>query len=115
MGHTPAITDTGVFTPDLFISNADLVAAFNAYDEAIAVGKCKTIKAIMRNAKRHKLQNTTGQGPVEHTAVADIKDRENRTCRSMNLYAVDYLNLDTTSATMRSRTLGTTFTLKSPV
>ncbi len=29
--HTPAITGTGVFTPEKFITNAELVTAFNAY------------------------------------------------------------------------------------
>ncbi len=45
--HTPAITGTGVFTPDQVITNAELVAAFNAYvdlynaenAEAIAAGE----------------------------------------------------------------------------
>ena len=31
--HTPAITGTGVFTPDQIITNDELVAAFNAYAE----------------------------------------------------------------------------------
>ena len=31
MTHSPAITGTGVFTPSEVITNAELVAAFNAY------------------------------------------------------------------------------------
>lgn len=49
--YTPAITGTGVFTPELTISNAELVVAFNAYAdkcnaenaEAIAAGEAEPI------------------------------------------------------------------------
>ncbi|TDK41258.1 beta-ketoacyl-ACP synthase III [Antarcticimicrobium luteum] len=47
--HTPAITGTGVFTPDEIITNAELVAGFNAYADrmnaenaaAIDAGQCE--------------------------------------------------------------------------
>lgn len=52
MAHTPAITGTGVFTPDQVITNAELVAAFNAYAdrknaenaEAIAAGEMEPME-----------------------------------------------------------------------
>ena len=50
--YTPAITGTGVFTPQNVITNAELVEAFNAYAdkqnaknaEAIAVGQFKYVE-----------------------------------------------------------------------
>ncbi len=50
--YTPAITGTGVFTPDNVITNAELVVAFNAYAdkknaenaEAIAAGRMEPIQ-----------------------------------------------------------------------
>ncbi|KUJ73360.1 3-oxoacyl-ACP synthase [Ruegeria marisrubri] len=50
--HTPAITGTGVFTPENVITNAELVAAFNAYAdkqnaknaEAIAEGRMEPMQ-----------------------------------------------------------------------
>jgi len=52
MSHIAAITGTGVFTPDNTITNAELVAAFNAYADranaenaaAIAAGEMETIE-----------------------------------------------------------------------
>ena len=37
----PAITGTGVFTPDQIITNDELVAAFNAYAEKIQCRACR--------------------------------------------------------------------------
>ena len=51
--HRPAITGTGVFTPELVITNAELVEAFNAYADkwnaenadAIAKGEALTMNS----------------------------------------------------------------------
>jgi beta-ketodecanoyl-[acyl-carrier-protein] synthase len=51
LSFTPAITGTGVFTPELSISNAELVVAFNAYadrfnaenKDAIAAGEIRAV------------------------------------------------------------------------
>ncbi len=52
MSHTPAITGTGVFTPEQIITNAELVATFNAWADlqnernadAIAAGRMEPIQ-----------------------------------------------------------------------
>lgn len=43
--HTPAITGTGVFTPDAVITNAELVAAFNAYADKTNAENAAAIEA----------------------------------------------------------------------
>lgn len=45
MTHTPAITGTGVFTPDQVITNAELVVAFNAYADRINAENADEIEA----------------------------------------------------------------------
>jgi len=43
--HTPAITGSGVFTPDEIITNAELVEAFNAYADRVNAENATTIAA----------------------------------------------------------------------
>ncbi|MHA6264973.1 beta-ketoacyl-ACP synthase III [Arenibacterium sp. CAU 1754] len=45
MTHIPAITGTGVFTPDQIITNAELVTAFNAYADRINAKNAEAIAA----------------------------------------------------------------------
>ncbi|MBV1895293.1 MAG: beta-ketoacyl-ACP synthase III [Rhodobacteraceae bacterium] len=45
MTYTPAITGTGVFTPDLTITNAELVTAFNAYADKFNIEHADAIAA----------------------------------------------------------------------
>ncbi|MBJ6370905.1 beta-ketoacyl-ACP synthase III [Sedimentitalea arenosa] len=51
--HTPAITGTGVFTPDLTITNAELVEAFNAYADRFNAENAAAIAAGEVEAKEH--------------------------------------------------------------
>ena len=51
--HTPAITGTGVFTPDEFITNAELVKAFNAYVDLYNTENATAIEAGEVEAKAH--------------------------------------------------------------
>ena len=51
MTHTPAITGTGVFTPPETITNAELVAAFNAYAERFNSENAEAIAAGRIEAK----------------------------------------------------------------
>ncbi len=53
MTFTPAITGTGVFTPELSISNAELVVAFNAYADRFNVENADAIAAGEIEAKTH--------------------------------------------------------------
>ncbi|MEP1353616.1 MAG: beta-ketoacyl-ACP synthase III [Tateyamaria sp.] len=53
MTFTPAITGTGVFTPELSISNAELVVAFNAYADRFNVENADAIAAGEIEAKAH--------------------------------------------------------------
>ncbi len=53
MSFTPAITGTGVFTPDLSISNAELVVAFNAYVDRFNAENAENIAAGEVEAKQH--------------------------------------------------------------
>jgi beta-ketodecanoyl-[acyl-carrier-protein] synthase len=50
---TPAITGTGVFTPELSISNAELVVAFNAYADRFNAENADAIAAGEIEAKAH--------------------------------------------------------------
>lgn len=43
--HTPAITGTGVFTPEQIITNAELVVAFNAYADRMNAENAAAIEA----------------------------------------------------------------------
>ena len=43
--YTPAITGTGVFTPDQVITNAELVTAFNAYVDLFNADNAAAIEA----------------------------------------------------------------------
>ena len=45
MAHTPAITGTGVFTPEEVITNAELVTAFNAYTDRMNAENAEAIAA----------------------------------------------------------------------
>ena len=51
--YTPAITGTGVFTPDQVITNAELVAAFNAYVDLYNAENAAAIEAGELDAKEH--------------------------------------------------------------
>ena len=51
--YTPAITGTGVFTPEKVITNAELVAAFNAYADRFNAENAATIAAGEIEAKEH--------------------------------------------------------------
>lgn len=51
--HTPAITGTGVFTPDHVITNAELVAAFNAYADAFNGENAEAIRNGEIDAIQH--------------------------------------------------------------
>ncbi len=53
MSYTPAITGTGVFTPELTITNAELVAAFNAYADKFNAENADAIAAGDIEAKAH--------------------------------------------------------------
>ncbi|WP_223420860.1 beta-ketoacyl-ACP synthase III [Tateyamaria pelophila] len=53
MSFTPAITGTGVFTPEHVISNAELVVAFNAYADKYNAENADEIAAGTRLAKAH--------------------------------------------------------------
>ena len=49
--HIPAITGTGVFTPDQIITNDELVEAFNAYAESYNAAHADAIAAGEVEAK----------------------------------------------------------------
>ena len=51
--HTPAITGTGVFTPENIITNAELVVAFNAYADLFNAQNAEEIAAGEVDAKEH--------------------------------------------------------------
>ncbi len=51
--HIPAITGTGVFTPDQIITNAELVASFNAYVDLFNADNAARIVAGEVAAKEH--------------------------------------------------------------
>ena len=51
--HIPAITGTGVFTPDQIITNAELVEAFNAYVDRFNAENAEAIAAGELEAKEH--------------------------------------------------------------
>ncbi|MEC7257581.1 MAG: beta-ketoacyl-ACP synthase III, partial [Pseudomonadota bacterium] len=53
MTHIPAITGTGVFTPEQSISNAELVAAFNAHADLFNAENAAAIAAGEVAAKEH--------------------------------------------------------------
>ncbi|MEP5632410.1 MAG: beta-ketoacyl-ACP synthase III [Tateyamaria sp.] len=53
MSFTPAITGTGVFTPEMSISNAELVVAFNAYADRYNAENADAIAAGELDAKAH--------------------------------------------------------------
>ena len=53
MTHIPAITGTGVFTPEQSISNAELVAAFNAHADLFNTENAAAIAAGEVTAKEH--------------------------------------------------------------
>lgn len=53
MTHTPAITGTGLFTPEQTITNAELVKAFNAYADSFNQEHADAIAAGEIEAKEH--------------------------------------------------------------
>ena len=57
MTHTPAITGTGVFTPETSISNAELVEAFNAYADRFNAENKDQIEGGEIQAKEHSSED----------------------------------------------------------
>ena len=57
MSFIPAITGTGVFTPELSISNAELVVAFNAYADLFNAEHADAIAAGDTEAKAHSSED----------------------------------------------------------
>ncbi|MGJ5618329.1 beta-ketoacyl-ACP synthase III [Sulfitobacter sp. MF3-043] len=55
--HTPAITGTGVFTPDQVIKNAELVTAFNAYVDLFNAEHASAIEAGEVAAKEYSSED----------------------------------------------------------
>ena len=55
--YTPAITGTGVFTPDQVITNAELVVAFNAYADLYNAENAAAIEAGELEAKAHSSED----------------------------------------------------------
>ena len=55
--HTPAITGTGVFTPENIITNAELVTAFNAYVDLFNARNADAIAAGDVEAKEHSSED----------------------------------------------------------
>jgi len=55
--YTPAITGTGVFTPDQVITNAELVTAFNAYVDLYNTENAAAIEAGELPAKEHSSED----------------------------------------------------------
>ncbi|SHF11723.1 beta-ketodecanoyl-[acyl-carrier-protein] synthase [Ruegeria intermedia] len=51
--HTPAITGTGVFTPENVITNAELVKAFNAYADKMNAANAEAIAAGEMEPMQH--------------------------------------------------------------
>ena len=57
LSFSPAITGTGVFTPNQSISNAELVLAFNAYADKFNAENAKAIAAGDAKAKEHSSED----------------------------------------------------------
>jgi len=55
--YTPAITGTGVFTPENIITNAELVTAFNAYVDLYNLENATAIEAGYLDAKAHSSED----------------------------------------------------------
>jgi beta-ketodecanoyl-[acyl-carrier-protein] synthase len=55
--YTPAITGTGVFTPDQVITNAELVTAFNAYVDLFNAENAEAIAAGAVEPKAHSSED----------------------------------------------------------
>ncbi|MGY9039675.1 MAG: beta-ketoacyl-ACP synthase III, partial [Rhodobacterales bacterium] len=51
--YTPAITGSGIFTPEQVITNAELVKAFNAYADLYNLEHAAEIEAGELPAKEH--------------------------------------------------------------
>lgn len=76
--HTPAITGTGVFTPDQVITNAELVEAFNAYVDLHNAEHADAIAAGDVDAKEYsseefivKASGITQRYVIDKTGVLD--------------------------------------------
>ena len=69
---TPAITGTGVFTPPETITNAELVAAFNAYADRFNARNARAIAAGEIEAKTHSSADfILGASGIEQRHVMD--------------------------------------------
>ncbi|MDF1726606.1 MAG: beta-ketoacyl-ACP synthase III [Sulfitobacter sp.] len=78
--YTPAITGTGVFTPDQVITNAELVKAFNAYADLYNARNAQAIEAGELAAKDHsseefifKASGIEQRYVVDKTGILDPK------------------------------------------
>jgi beta-ketodecanoyl-[acyl-carrier-protein] synthase len=72
--YNPAITGTGVFTPDQIITNAELVTAFNAYVDLYNVENADAIAAGERPAKDHSSEEFIVKASgIEQRYVIDKK------------------------------------------
>ncbi len=71
---TPVITGTGVFTPDQVITNAELVASFNAYVDLYNAQNADAIAAGERRAKSHSSEDFILKASgIEQRYVVDKK------------------------------------------
>lgn len=78
--YTPAITGTGVFTPDQVITNAELVAAFNSYVDLYNAENAAQIAAGDMPAKEHsseefivKASGINQRYVIDKTGILDPK------------------------------------------
>ncbi len=72
--HTPAITGTGVFTPDEVITNAELVEAFNKYVDLYNEEHAAEIEAGELTAKEHSSEEFIVKASgIEQRYVLDKK------------------------------------------
>ncbi|MDJ1008949.1 MAG: beta-ketoacyl-ACP synthase III [Paracoccaceae bacterium] len=70
--HIPLITGTGVFTPEAVITNADLVAAFNAYVDRFNSENAEAIAAGAIQPKSHSSADfITSASGIEQRHVID--------------------------------------------
>lgn len=72
--YTPAITGTGVFTPEQVITNAELVVAFNAYVDLYNLENAAAIDAGELDAKAHSSEEFIVKASgIEQRYVIDKK------------------------------------------
>lgn len=69
--YTPAITGSGVFTPEQVITNAELVASFNAYVDLYNAENAAKIDAGELPAKHIPPKNSSSK-PLASTSVMSL-------------------------------------------